>query len=310
LIRRAFTLIELLVVIAIIAILAAILFPVFAQAKEAAKKTQSLSNSKQMGTGMIVYTTDVDDQFALGWSRRADGSYRYGTVHPTPAGTVLTGGWNDPVIVEQNKTSWANSMQPYTKSWALYELAGQNRGYYDNAATDFSNTIKPEAIGINFNGLMHTLSSSAITSPSVAILFWAGQGTQSTVGRSLANPALNCVGTADGCRFNPNGRAVSSGADGWQSTSYSSNRGGYKVWLHTKGVPMVRTDSSAKHMKVGTTEPPSPMQPASGAYKDPYSLVTGGGTGWNYWGCADGGDGAATTPYQYYHCYFRPDRVQ
>jgi prepilin-type N-terminal cleavage/methylation domain-containing protein/prepilin-type processing-associated H-X9-DG protein len=59
--KKAFTLIELLVVIAIIAILAAILFPVFAQAKEAAKKSQSLSNVKQIGTGMQMYMADADD---------------------------------------------------------------------------------------------------------------------------------------------------------------------------------------------------------------------------------------------------------
>jgi len=59
--RRAFTLIELLVVIAIIAILAAILFPVFSQAKEAAKKTQSISNSKQMGLAWTMYDDDFDD---------------------------------------------------------------------------------------------------------------------------------------------------------------------------------------------------------------------------------------------------------
>jgi len=58
--RRAFTLIELLVVIAIIAILAAILFPVFAQAKEAAKKTACLSNMKQMGTSFALYLGDSD----------------------------------------------------------------------------------------------------------------------------------------------------------------------------------------------------------------------------------------------------------
>ncbi len=59
--RKAFTLIELLVVIAIIAILAAILFPVFAQAKAAAKKTASLSQAKQVGTGLQVYLSDTDD---------------------------------------------------------------------------------------------------------------------------------------------------------------------------------------------------------------------------------------------------------
>ncbi|MEI7576613.1 MAG: prepilin-type N-terminal cleavage/methylation domain-containing protein [Armatimonadota bacterium] len=61
--RKAFTLIELLVVIAIIAILAAILFPVFAQAKAAAKKTAALSNAKNIGTASMIYASDADDRF-------------------------------------------------------------------------------------------------------------------------------------------------------------------------------------------------------------------------------------------------------
>jgi prepilin-type N-terminal cleavage/methylation domain-containing protein/prepilin-type processing-associated H-X9-DG protein len=64
---KAFTLIELLVVIAIIAILAAILFPVFAQAKAAAKKTAQLSNMKQLGIGLQLYTGDSDDVLPMAW---------------------------------------------------------------------------------------------------------------------------------------------------------------------------------------------------------------------------------------------------
>ncbi|CAN5432323.1 hypothetical protein BH11ARM2_BH11ARM2_09040 [soil metagenome] len=63
--RSAFTLIELLVVIAIIAILAAILFPVFAQAKAAAKKTSAISNSKQINLGYQIYANDADDHYPI-----------------------------------------------------------------------------------------------------------------------------------------------------------------------------------------------------------------------------------------------------
>src|SRR5438128_2234070 len=77
--RRGFTLIELLVVIAIIAILAAILFPVFAQAREKARGASCLSNVKQMGLAWMMYAQDYDERFpfadpgdAAGWGRCAD----------------------------------------------------------------------------------------------------------------------------------------------------------------------------------------------------------------------------------------------
>ncbi|MBD3292253.1 MAG: DUF1559 domain-containing protein, partial [Armatimonadia bacterium] len=63
--RRGFTLIELLVVIAIIAILAAILFPVFARAREKARQTSCLSNMKQLGLGLNMYAQDYDEELPM-----------------------------------------------------------------------------------------------------------------------------------------------------------------------------------------------------------------------------------------------------
>ena len=91
---RGFTLIELLVVIAIIAILAAILFPVFAQAKTAAKKTQSLSNVKQLGTSLAMYMGDYDDTFPMSEYNSGDNYVSWATeIYPY----VKTGGtWTSP----------------------------------------------------------------------------------------------------------------------------------------------------------------------------------------------------------------------
>ncbi|MFN3650141.1 MAG: DUF1559 domain-containing protein [Armatimonadota bacterium] len=74
LVRRGFTLIELLVVIAIIAILAAILFPVFAQAREKARAASCTSNLKQIMTGVKMYTQDYDEQSMYNWWAAAPGA--------------------------------------------------------------------------------------------------------------------------------------------------------------------------------------------------------------------------------------------
>jgi len=95
--RKAFTLIELLVVIAIIAILAAILFPVFAQAKVAAKATSSLSNNKQEALAAIMYAGDADDHAPL------DATWNGG--YPIWFGTAGS-----------DFQLWSSAIQPYVKS--------------------------------------------------------------------------------------------------------------------------------------------------------------------------------------------------
>src|SRR5438067_5956345 len=75
--RRGFTLIELLVVIAIIAILAAILFPVFAQARESARKISCLSNMKQLALGWLMYSQDYDEAYPMTAQCCTNGSQVY-----------------------------------------------------------------------------------------------------------------------------------------------------------------------------------------------------------------------------------------
>lgn len=96
----AFTLIELLVVIAIIAILAAILFPVFAQAREKARQTSCLSNLKQIGLAVVAYTSDFDETF--------------------------------PPAIDGNYIQWYNHVQPYIKNGETWQNVSYGKeGVYD-----------------------------------------------------------------------------------------------------------------------------------------------------------------------------------
>jgi len=301
--KKAFTLIELLVVIAIIAILAAILFPVFAQAKEAAKKTQSLSNLKQFGTATAIYEGDSDDQFPMAMSRRANNTWRYTTVHPTPYNVVNTGGWDAPDIMAQTQCQWANSVQPYIKNFGMYEQPGQQKNAFD---TSFTPGVTPAVVGVAFNGLLHTLSSSEITSPSVAVMYWPGNGTASFNGRSAANPTLACTGTDD-CRFNPTALPQASLGSGGGFGSASFWNFGASAWLYSKGGPIVRTDTSAKFQRMGTST--NSAAPAE-VFTDPWLYVSASGVPSSYSGCNSGVRGVAGPTAVYYHCYFRPDREQ
>lgn len=126
--RKAFTLIELLVVIAIIAILAAILFPVFAQAKEAAKKTQCLSNSKQLCLGILMYQNDYDDVY--------------------PAGTLAWTQWDGEG--GDGWHTWGSTVLPYLKSVGVFACPGDSMGGKVDPKTTWAGIMMSYSV----NGLM------------------------------------------------------------------------------------------------------------------------------------------------------------
>src|SRR5579871_1515730 len=134
--RRGFTLIELLVVIAIIAILAAILFPVFARAREAARKTTCLSNMRQNGTAIAMYTQDYDETLPGGasnwWAASDECSNNGYTTSDNPsttykasynvACTLATSRGNNYVDANNNsiaRNAWFTLTYPYVKNYQL-----------------------------------------------------------------------------------------------------------------------------------------------------------------------------------------------
>jgi prepilin-type N-terminal cleavage/methylation domain-containing protein/prepilin-type processing-associated H-X9-DG protein len=110
--RKAFTLIELLVVIAIIAILAAILFPVFARARENARRASCISNLKQFGLAMMQYTQDYDETYPIN-------SWVCGT---NPCLGVYESGTTVTIL-------WYYALTPYIKNYQIYNCPSATQSY-------------------------------------------------------------------------------------------------------------------------------------------------------------------------------------
>jgi len=191
--KKAFTLIELLVVIAIIAILAAILFPVFTQAKVAAKKTQAISNLKNNGTAVLLYQGSYDDTYPMS-------AY---SNHPT--GNLVPG---------SAVTTAYDAIWPYTKSKEIYLSPGDPKAIpikaiLAGAGLTSAQGLEYLSFGFNFAlfedpSIGTTLgepvwNETALPSPAETVMFfdatYTGQGQTNKTVAPAGWPATGCADT-------------------------------------------------------------------------------------------------------------------
>ena len=237
--RRAFTLIELLVVIAIIAILAAILFPVFAQAKAAAKKTQDLSQMKQVGTAVQIYASDHDDSLPLAYAVSSTGFWYTTYLIEVPADWAP--GYSAAYYAE-NQNHVMNSTQPYLKNGGiLASNAGVTRTIagapYTAAGAKAHHTVN-----LQYNGLLNGLSSTAINRPSQLPLFSQNRGSMNIKGFATSNPNLRCP-SLGACVYQASSPTCNGSNGTWSEMLWD---GTFSQWVHGRGQITVQADSSAK----------------------------------------------------------------
>jgi len=159
--RSGFTLIELLVVIAIIAILAAILFPVFARARENARRASCQSNEKQLALGFMMYTQDYDERFPQHW-----GYYWSGGSAAFP---------------------WSLAILPYVKSNQLFFCPSDA-----NASHNSSNSVSTGNVSYGYNYAFLAMSGSYPVVPSSLNLLSSIKYPSETL--LLGDTGLNAVG--------------------------------------------------------------------------------------------------------------------
>lgn len=276
---RGFTLIELLVVIGIIAILAAILFPVFANAREKARQTACTSNSKQIGLAFMAYLNDYEEVFPLGFGREGgSGAWLWNRYHAVPADWRVSAPPGSPLYTAYI-VHWANAVQPYIKSYGVYACPSASYQRLPNVP-DYSNPRTPLArASLTYNGLLHSLSQAQVASPSTLPLVWEGRGKAGIEGFALTNPSLACTDTDLPCRyFSCLGGVVNDAYPRGVLFSLADT-----MWIHSQGALFVQADGSAKWRRLGAQ-----LAPADTDWRtDPYTQYNAQGRPANIWwdGC-------------------------
>lgn len=279
--KNAFTLIELLVVIAIIAILAAILFPVFAQAKAAAKKAADLSNIKQLGTSVFMYSTDNDDLCPLQSGADSGGNWGWDFVSYVPA--------NWPATPQANRYAYStsfflNTLYPYVKNYNIYKSVGVsnvNDALFSGLA---AGTVAPQPTSYAYNGLMSAYSSTAVNNVAQLPILTESNGDLADMGGGIANPALVCQTANSPCTYvSDSGGACAAGNGGSAAMFQTFGGGNGSYWINTNGENFAYADSHAKYNQMGGTLAPNNTGPLS----DPMNQYTSNGKATQYWsdGC-------------------------
>ncbi|MHB8636243.1 MAG: prepilin-type N-terminal cleavage/methylation domain-containing protein [Fimbriimonadaceae bacterium] len=265
--KRAFTLIELLVVIAIIAILAAILFPVFAQAKLQAKKAADLSNNKQINLAVQMYQNDADDLYPLECGQDGTGfwTWQYRMLIP-PTWSVAPP--TDLHVMGAYGLS-NNTVQPYTKNYGILLSPGASRDASPLNTTTFAPAPgqSPQKYTYNFNGLLQSFNTTAIQSPATVPVWTSGFGANAALGWGLEDPILFCPNNGGACSYQPasivNGNAVCQNGNGSTGGQFGT---GLTWWLFNNGQNWAYADGHAKFRRVGNTLAPAVSNP----YVEPF----------------------------------------